>query len=536
MTIMGGTLIGPPPAASDGHFSMTNSIEGEASGRQAVNLSARGQYVQFTTPTGANTLVLRYCVPDTADGRGADYTLSLYLNGVFLQKIPVTSRYSWLYGVYPFSNRPSDGQPRNFFDEARLKGLVIHPNDVLRLQVDAGDSAAFYILDLIDLEAAAAPLSRPPNSRSVLDNGAVGDGFHDDTEAIRSTVSAGGIVWVPPGTFLISGDIAIPAGTTLQGAGLWHSTFIGDPAKYAGERGRIRFKGMGDNIRCADFAIIGRLNFRNDSQANDGFGESFGTHSTLTRLWIEHTKAGAWIANSKDLTLENCRIRNTLADGINLCVGVNRATVTNCTTRNTGDDGFAIWPATYLPATYEPGSNVITHCTAQLPFLANGSALYGGRDNRIEECLFRDIPYGAGILIAGTFPVGAYILRGHTTVQHCDVIRAGGYDFGWRGALTLRPHYITLNGITIDTVDISDSLSSAIQIASPGSGTLTNTVLRNVAISGNTTGIQVSHDAKGSATVSNLTVNGCPMQQAGVHGVNLTNASEGRFTFNLIAP
>ena len=47
---------------------------------------------------------------------------------------------------------------------------------------------------------------------------------------------------------------------------------------------------------------------------------------------------------------------------------------------------------------------MIRHCTGQLPFLANGGAIYGGADNRIEDCLFTDISAGCGILISTTFP------------------------------------------------------------------------------------------------------------------------------------
>ena len=66
-------------------------------------------------------------------------------------------------------------------------------------------------------------------------------------------------------------------------------------------------------------------------------------------------------------------------------------TVTNCTTRGTGDDGFAIWPATYRAHRFPPGGNTLTHCNAQLPFLANGGAIYGGENNRILDCRFEEI-------------------------------------------------------------------------------------------------------------------------------------------------
>ena len=50
----------------------------------------------------ANSIVVRYSVPDTANGAGTNYTISLYTNSVFAEKLPMTSMYSWLYGSYPF--------------------------------------------------------------------------------------------------------------------------------------------------------------------------------------------------------------------------------------------------------------------------------------------------------------------------------------------------------------------------------------------------------------------------------------------------
>ena len=210
MTINGGTILGPPPVSVDKNAVVTNTVAGEASGRQCVSLTGTGQYVQFAAQAAANTLVVRYSVPDTADGVGADYTISLYLNGTFVQKIPVTSRYSWLYGGYTFSNNPGDGNARNFFDEARVMNLTINPGDLVRLQIDANDTAAFYIIDLVDLELIGPPLTQPPGSQSVMACGAVGNGVADDTTAINNCVSQGGTIWFPPGNYLVDADIVVP--------------------------------------------------------------------------------------------------------------------------------------------------------------------------------------------------------------------------------------------------------------------------------------------------------------------------------------
>jgi hypothetical protein len=470
-----GTVMGPGYAP--------NTVEAESSGRKCVKLEVAGQYLEFTAQAAANALVVRYGVPDSPDGTGVDTTISLYRNGQFLQKIPLTSKYSWLYGGYPFSNSPEKGSPRNFYDEVRLKGLPIVKGDVLRLKKEADDTAAYCIVDLIDLENVAPPLAAPANSLSLLDYGAKANGDTDDTAALRACIAAaeeqGKAVWAPAGAYLMAGDIDIPAGLTIQGAGMWHTVFVGDAAQYRDFHKRVRFNGGGSNIHLSDFAILGKLNFRNDSEPNDGVGESFGVGSTLSRLWVEHTKTGAWLVNSSGLIVEGCRFRNTVADGINFCVGMRSSIITNCTARGTGDDCFAIWPATYRAQSYAPGLNVITHCTGQLPFLANGAAIYGGEANRVEDGLFKDLPYGCGLLISGTFPTTDESkkidnsFRGTTVAQRCDLIRCGGYDPGlqWRAALQLYLEHHSISDLNLNHLNIIDSISDGLSVIAPGSNT-----------------------------------------------------------------
>ena len=561
MTINGGTIMGPPAPAADKNVTYANTIEGESSGRQCVKLTGTGQFIEFTAQSNANAIVIRYCVPDSANGAGIDSTISLYLNGVFAGKLPVTSKYSWRYGNYTFSNNPGDGKPRNFFDEVRTNGLAINAGDMVRIQKDADDMAAYDVIDLVDLENVGAPLTAPANSLSITNYGAVGNGVADCTTALQNCINAaknqGKTVWLPAGTYVITGNINLPSSTTVQGAGMWYTTLLGDASVYnANSADRITLNGGGSNIHLSDFAITGKLNYRNDNEPNDGLGGSFGTGSTISRVWVEHTKTGAWLINSSGLIVDNCRFRNTIADGINFCVGMRSSSSTNCTARGTGDDCFAIWPATYTSQTYIPGLNLITHCTGQAPNLANGGAIYGGISNRIEDCAFTDMPYGCGILISGTFPVGINVFSGTTIVQRCDFNRCGGYDPGWlwRGALTLCPQSINIDGVQINDVNISNNLSYAVQIVSPGSGVLSNATLNGVNVSGYGTavppyhpavpsqanyvdgvyGVLARNDAKGSLTVSGLTVNSTPITSVPASGTNLANQSGGQFTFNFL--
>jgi hypothetical protein len=451
-----------------------DTVVAQSSGRKCVKLAGAGQYVEFTAKASANALVVRYCVSHSANGEGIESTISYFLNGRLVQKLPVSSKYTRVDGPHPFTNRPGFS-PRNFYDEVRFLGPNIKAGDTIRIEKDATDTEGYAIIDLIDLETVAPALAEPAGKwLSVKDvpYNAAGDGVSDDTAALRSCIRdaelQGKNVWVPEGAYLISGDIGNLHDLTIQGAGMWYTTFVGDPAVYNTKPDRrVRFIGAGNNIHLADFAITGRLNHRIDSEANDGLTGSYGTGSTISRIWIEHTKTGCWLTNSSGLIIDGCRIRDTLADGINLCVGVRGATVRNCATRGTGDDCFAIWPAVYIGQAYVPGLNLITHCTGQLPVLANGGAIYGGESNRIEDCLFQDIPDGCGVLISGTFPVGPNTFSGTTVVQRCDLIRCGVNEWGrWLSALQFVAKNHPISHVTLSHLNIIDSIACGVSIDS----------------------------------------------------------------------
>jgi hypothetical protein len=463
----------------------------EASAEKCVKLAA-GQHVEFKAAAKANAVVIRYSLPDTPKGGGLDSTLELLVNGKPVRSVPVTSRFSYIYGDYPFSNDPGQGKIRNFFDEARVSGLTIAAGDVVRVQNSGKDVPC--IVDLVDLEDVAPALSAPANSLSLLDFGVDPKGNGDATDALRACIAEaqkqGKAVWVPPGQYKLTGDVNVPSGVTIQGAGMWHTTFVGDEKLYEQADRRIRFKLNGDGMRLADFAILGRLAYRNDSQPNDSILGEKSSHATIARIWIEHTKTGIWIYNGTDLHVEGCRFRDTLADGINLCAGSSGCLVENCAARGTGDDCFAIWPADFNPLTpgpTRPGHNVIRHCTGELPFLANGGAIYGGESNRIEDCRFVDITPGCGILISTTFPTSDNF-SGQTVVEHCEIARCGGFDHDWayRGSVQICIDRHSISGLVFRDVAITDNFSDGLTIIAPGrakgEGTLSDTVFDHVTV------------------------------------------------------
>ncbi|HYF61816.1 MAG TPA: glycosyl hydrolase family 28-related protein, partial [Herpetosiphonaceae bacterium] len=193
-----GTVIGP-----DRRYP---GLATEAIGRQAVTLDAQGEYVEFTVPRASNSIVVRYSIPDNAQGTGIDATISLSINGAAQPKLNFTSRYGWIYGSYPFTNDPGGARPHHFYDEANRITGQLNAGDKVRVFIGSGDTAPSYTIDLMDFEQVAPPLSQPAGSLSLTaDFGADASGNADSTSAIQTAVNTasaqGKVLWVPPGTY-----------------------------------------------------------------------------------------------------------------------------------------------------------------------------------------------------------------------------------------------------------------------------------------------------------------------------------------------
>lgn len=488
-------------------------VETESSGQRCVKLQNKGQWVEFVAPAKANSMVIRVSVPDNNQGGGMHTTLGIYQNGQQVSQQSVSSKYTMLYGKYPFTNDPKAGKPRNFYDEIRLTGLRLSKGDVIRIQRDdrTGDDAGYCIIDLADMEEIPATGKAPDSSLSIADKVFKDSNTGNDyTEAFRKCIAraaaTGKSVWIPEGTYQISGDILLPSNVVIQGAGMWYSTLMGNEEAYGDAGKRVRFKGNGSNIHLSDFAIVGKLNYRNDNEPNDGIVGSFGVNSTISRIWVEHTKVGVWVENSQNLTVEGCRLRNTIADGINFCVGMSQSTMRNCTARGTGDDCFAMWPATFLKQEYTPGHNLITHCTGQLPFLANGAAIYGGESNQVKDCLFADITPGSAILISTTFPTENKEkginnnFSGTTLVDNCLIRTSGGFDhtWDWRAAVQVCLDRRDISGLEFSNLRIENSLSDGISIIANNEdgqiGVLSNAVFKYINVRGYGLGVDCKHE------------------------------------------
>jgi len=402
------------------------------------------------------------------------------------------------------SNNPSDGGEHHFYDETRALLASIPAGATVRLQKDVGDLAAFYVIDLIDLEQVPPPLAMPANFLSIVtDCGAIPNDGLNDEPAIRTCIAnakaQGTGVWIPAGTFENTTQAFSVSDVTIRGAGMWYSTIHGPHAS---------FHCAGNNCRFYDFSVFGESVTRQIVLDEFGFLGKAGTGSRLENIWVEHTQVGYWVGSNDStkpvtdgLVITGARIRNTFADGVNFCNGTSNSEVVNSHFRNTGDDAVASWSPRSDSTNV---GNMIHFNTVQIPWRANCYAIYGGRDNKIEDNLCYDVVTYPGIMVAQDFESNAF--AGVTSVQRNTLIRAGGPMWGVeQGALKVWAPDASVLGLVVNEIDMDGSTFSGIQFEGPQNvidATFSNVTIANAG----TWGIHLRPDAHGDATFTNVAV------------------------------
>ncbi|MFF1708962.1 CARDB domain-containing protein [Streptomyces sp. NPDC058268] len=542
-----GTLLEADSKRTFGHTNYAS----ESSGRKSVRLNSTGQYVEFTSTSASNSIVVRNSIPDAPGGGGQEKTLSLYADGKFVQKLNLSSKHSWLYGNTDqpegLTNTPG-GDARRLFDESHALLTQTYPQGTkFKLQRDAGDDATFYIVDLVDLEQVAPAASKPAECTSITTYGAIPNDGIDDTAAIQRAVTAdqnGDIacVWIPAGQWRqeqkILTDDPLNRGqfnqvgirdVTIRGAGMWHSQlYTLTPPQDAGginhpHEGNFGFD-IDDNTKISGIAIFGSGTIRGgDGNAEGGVGLNgrFGKNTKINDVWIEHANVGTWVGRDYSnipelwgpgdgLEFSGMRIRNTYADGINFTNGTRNSTVFNSSFRNTGDDALAVWASKYVKDTsVDVGhDNAFRNNTVQLPWRANGIAVYGGYGNKIENNLVYDTMNYPGIMLATDHDPIPF--TGETLIANNGLYRTGGAFWNEDqefGAITLFAQGPSIPGVTIRDTDIHDSTYDGIQFKT-GGGAMPDVKISDVTISksNNGSGILAMGGARGSATLTDVTI------------------------------
>ncbi|MFD4554535.1 discoidin domain-containing protein [Streptomyces sp. NPDC058469] len=479
-----GTRIGPDYTQG--------TLASEASGRQAVRL-ASGQRVEFTVPRAANAVNVSYSVPDGQSG-----TVDVYVNGVKINKtLAVTSKYSyidtsWIAGA----------KTHHFFDNSRL---------LLGQNVQQGDKVAFVstgtqvTVDVADFEQVGGAATQPAGSVSVVSKGADPSGAGDSTQAFRDAISAaqGGVVWIPPGDYRLTSSLSGVQNVTLQGAGQWYSVvhtsrFIDQSSSSGG-------------VHIKDFAVIGEVTERVDSNPDNFVNGALGPGSSVSGMWIQHLKVGFWLTGNNDnLVVENNRVLDTTADGLNLNGTAHGVIVRNNFLRNQGDDSLAMWSLNSPDTNSSFENNTISQ-----PNLANGIAIYGGTNIAVRNNLISDTnALGSGIAISNQKFLDPFSpLAGTITVDGNTLVRTGAINPNWghpMGALRVDSYDSAVNAtVNITNTTITDSPYSAFEFVSGGGhGYSTGNVTVNGATVRNAGTVVVQAEAQGAAKFSNTQATG----------------------------
>ncbi len=509
-----GSVIGPDYTQGD--------LAAEASGRQAVQLKAEGQYVKFTLTAPANAFDLHYAVPQGLSG-----DLSVYVDGTKLSsELQLTSANSYITtpGI-------AGSKQHKLYDDARMMlPSTLKAGATVAFQVDAGDSALPYTLDVADFFDVTAPASQPPGSVSVVAQGADPTGATDSTSAFNSAVSAanaaGVAVWIPAGTYLITSPLQMQKATII-GAGSWYSqiktnTFIRNGSAVPGP------------INLSGFAVLGSTVGRHDDSTANAIDGSLGSGSVVDGLWIQDTNVGFWLQyGNSGITVKNSIVFSTDADGLNFNGNATDDTVENNFLRNTGDDALAIW-------SYPAADSGITFAdnTIVQPTLANGIADYGGSDNTIKGNVIADTnALGSGIAISNEAFLQPFApLSGTITVSDNTLIRTGAMNPNWNhpmGAMRFDSYDSAFQNVTVNVSGntVIESPYSAFETVSGGGNGYAVSGLNLSDNKVDWTGTTVFQaETSGSASVSGLSASDVGV--AGAYNDDYQNKASGAFTFN----
>ncbi|QUL57848.1 discoidin domain-containing protein [Paenibacillus tritici] len=510
----------------------------EASGQSYIALPSNGSYAQWTVRAGQGGagVTMRFTMPDSADGMGLTGALDVYVNGAKAKTIPLTSYYSWQYfsGDQP-GDASSAGRPLFRFDEVHWKmDTPLQPGDTIRIQKSNGDSLE-YGVDFLEIEPVPAAIARPANSVSVTDYGAVAGDGQDDLAAFNSAVTAavagGKSLYIPSGTFNLSSMWVIGSVSnminnfTVTGAGYWHTNLQFTNPNAAG--GGISFRILG-KLDFSNVYMNSNLRSRyNQNAIYKGMMDNFGNNSVIHNVWIEHFECGMWVGDyartpaifANNLLVENSRIRNNLADGINYSQGTSNSTVRNTNVRNNGDDGLAVWPSNTFGAP-DGVNNTFSYNTIENNWRAGAIGIFGGSGHKADHNYIIDTVGGSGIRLNTTFPGAHFNNNTGMIFSDTTIINSGTsrdlYD-GERGAIDLEASSDPIKNVTFTNIDIINTQRDAIQFGYGGgfSGIVFNNInINGTGLDGVTTsrfsgahkGAAIyTYTGNGSATFNNLT-------------------------------
>ena len=387
----------------------------EATNQTYVELPKKDAAVSFNVTEPANALNVRYTIPDGASGQ-----LDVQVNGSSVGNLDLSSHSAWQYlkGDHEYDQAIDGSSARFRFDETRLllKDIQLKAGDKISL-VKKEDDNVPYGIDFIELEQAPAPVVQGENSISIVDKGASANDDSDDTSALLAAIdeakASGKSVYIPEGRFNFDKQVNIEADNLkISGAGVWHTQlhFTSDQ-RYGGG---IVFGHNSNGIELSNLYMDSNLTSRyNEDAQYKAISGTLGKDSKIHDIWVQHFEVGMWIGDydqtgnmkyTDGLVVENTRIRNNLADGINFAQGTKNSTVKNSNIRGNGDDGLAIWSSISdgTNAAAEENNKFLNN-TIESGWRAAGIGIFGGKGHEVSGNLIKDVFAGAGIRVNTVF-------------------------------------------------------------------------------------------------------------------------------------
>lgn len=440
----------------------------EATNQTYVELPKKDAAVTFTVTEPANALNVRYTIPDGASGQ-----LDVQVNGSSVGNLDLSSHSAWQYlkGDHEYDQAIDGSSARFRFDETRLllKDIQLKAGDKISL-VKKKDDNVPYGIDFIELEQAPAPVAQGENSISIVDKGASANDDSDDTSALLAAVeeakASGKSVYIPEGRFNFDKQVNIEADNLkISGAGVWHTQLHFTSDKRYG--GGIVFGHNSNGIELSNLYMDSNLTSRyNEDAQYKAISGTLGKNSHIHDVWVQHFEVGMWIGDydqagnmkyTDGLVVENTRIRNNLADGINFAQGTKNSTVKNSNIRGNGDDGLAIWSSISdgTNAAAEENNKFLNN-TIEAGWRAAGIGIFGGKGHEISGNLIKDVFAGAGIRVNTVFAGHNFDLNDSGIKIHDNTILRSGttndlYNLH-RGAIDFQQ----VRG-TIKNVDVYDN-------------------------------------------------------------------------------
>ena len=440
----------------------------EATNQTYVELPKKDAAVTFNVTEPANALNIRYTIPDGASGQ-----LDVQVNGSSVGNLDLSSHSAWQYlkGDHEYDQAIDGSSARFRFDETRLllKDIQLKSGDKISL-VKKKDDNVPYGIDFIELEQAPAPVAQGENSISIVDKGASANDDSDDTAALLAAVeeakASGKSVYIPEGRFNFDKQVNIEADNLkISGAGVWHTQLHFTSDKRYG--GGIVFGHNSNGIELSNLYMDSNLTSRyNEDAQYKAISGTLGKDSKIHDIWVQHFEVGMWIGDydqtgnmkyTDGLVVENARIRNNLADGINFAQGTKNSTVKNSNIRGNGDDGLAIWSSISngTNAAAEENNKFLNN-TIESGWRAAGIGIFGGKGHEISGNLIKDVFAGAGIRVNTVFAGHNFDLNDSGIKIHDNTILRSGtindlYNLH-RGAIDFQQ----VRG-TIKNVDVYDN-------------------------------------------------------------------------------